>query len=467
MEKPGKDLLDRTWDFFASVRIATVVIFLLAIASVAGTLIEQEGLYSSWKPPAEFYPERYGPLWGTFLFKAGMTRMYTSWWYLSLLFLMGASLVVCSVERFIPLWRVIQKPNMSPPEGFIRHMKHRLAFRPPDGENGLQILGRALRAHRYRVFQTGDRLYADKGRWGRWGPYITHIGLLLILVGGMARAVPGFFFDQSVWIRDGITVKVPNTNWYVRNEKFTVEYYQDGTPRSFRTDAVVVDGGEEVRTFPITMNNPLWYKWVELYQSSYKQELGRASVALTDRGTGETIGSFDLDLTQPLNSYRVGDYEIRIKEYFPDFGFDQGGQPVAKSSEVQNPGFRLEVTSPAGDQFTQWFFVLFPEMEFNTKTPVRFKVLGTEQVSTTGLKVRKDLGIPVIYLGLFIMTAGICCTFYLAHRRIWAMVSGGLVMAGAQTNRNHLMLQSDLQALESAICGTRPRGENERAGEER
>lgn len=446
-EKPSKDLLDRTWDFFASVPVATVIIFIIAVASVAGTLIEQEGQYSDWRPPAEFFPARYGPALGNFLFKTGLTRMYTQWWYMGLLFMLGASLLICSLERFVPLWRAVQRPNIAPPAAFVKHLKNRFEYKPAKDGNPLAPLMEALKARRYFVVQAGDSLYADKGRWGRWGPYVTHVGLFLILAGAMLRAIPGFYSDQSIWVQDGASVRVPGTDWFVQSERFELETYEDFSPKAYKTHAIVIDGGKEVKKHTISMNQPLWYKWVELYQSSYKQELGAAEVALKDRATGKQIGTFEINLLQPEPSYAVMGYKIVIKEYYPDFGLDQGGKPTTRSGEVQNPGLRMEVTDPDGKTFTTWYFVLYPEMEFDTKTPVKFNTLERRVASTTGLRLKKDLGIPVIYLGLIIVSIGVFATFYITHRRFWALVDGRRVVVGGWTNRNLGTFKSEVAAL--------------------
>lgn len=440
-------ILEQTWDFFASVPVATVLLFTIALGSVVGTFITQEGQYSDWRPPAEFYPVRYGPVLGTFLYKTGMTRMYTSWWFLTLLFLLGASLVVCSLERFIPLWRSVQRPNPAPPVAFIKHLKYHLEFRPDGSEPPFTRLAQALRSHRYNLVLTDDRLYADKGRWGRWGPYITHIGLLAILVGAMMRAIPGAYFDQSIWVPDGATVKVPNANWYIQSERFVLETYEDETPKAYRTQAVVIDGGVPVKRYTISMNQPLFYKWIELYQSSFSQEFGAAQVAVSDRATDKVMGTLSLDLQAPAPSYTVDDYSIRVKEYFPDFGMDAGGKPITRSGQAQNPAFKLEVVPPGGEVYTTWYFVLYPEIEFHSQSPIRFTTVDAVLRSTTGLRVKKDLGIPVIYLGLLIVTLGVGSGLYLSHRRIWAAVDGGAVMIGGWTNRNHGGFRSEVAAL--------------------
>ena len=52
---------------------------------------------------------------------------------------------------------------------------------------------------------------AEKGRFSRWGPYVNHIGLIIFLIGGMLRFVPGMYVDKVLWLREGET-KVNSRN---------------------------------------------------------------------------------------------------------------------------------------------------------------------------------------------------------------------------------------------------------------
>lgn len=448
-EAPSKGLLERTWDFFSSVPVATVLLFVIAAASVAGTLITQEGLYNDWRAPAEFYPVRYGQFWGNFLYKTGMTRMYKSWWFLSLLFMLGASLIVCSLERFVPLWKAVQRPNPTPPEAFVKHLKNRFDLKA-SGSDAVAPLERSLKAARYKVIRVGDRVYADKGRWGRWGPYILHVGLVLVLAGAMMRAIPGFYMEEFIWVRDGGIVRVPDTDWFVKNEQFTMETYENGQPKAYKTAAVVIEDGKEVDRAVISMNEPLAHKWVELYQSSYKRELGKATVQLVERSTGKEIGQFDLDLIQPQTEYTVNGYKVKITDYYPDFAIENG-KPVTRSGDVNNPGVVLEIAGPDGKVYKNWYFVMYPEMEFDATTPVQIKTASMGATYTTGLKVKKDMGIPVIYFGLIVASIAVCLTFYLPHRRFWALVENGRVVVGGWTNRNQNSFQREMLALANKL----------------
>lgn len=465
--KPQKDLLDKTWDFFSSVRVATVLLFLIAVASIGGTLIEQEGMYASSLPPEEYYPQRYGPVLGMLLLRTGMTHAYSSWWYLTLLLLITASLVICSLERFVPLWRAVQQPNPAPDKAFVRRLKIGFTF-PARGEAPYGELAQALRARRYLVIEQDGRLYADKGRWGRWGPYITHIGLLLVLVGAGMRALPGVYLEQFIWVRDGEIVKVPGSDFYVESLGFEVEYYETGQPKSYKTHTRVIGpDGSAVKTGTIAMNRPLAHNRVELYQSSYAAELGRADVALVDRQSGDEIGRFALDLIQPQPAYTVGGYRLELVAYYPDFSIGEDGKPTTRSGRANNPGMILQVTPPEGERFLTWFFPLYPDMEFDDTTPVRLATRDVTTVFTSGLQVKKDLGLPIIYAGLVVMTLGVFATFYIAHRRWWAFTEDGQVIVGGWTNRNAGSFEREMREIAHRLDPERYAFADEMEGDER
>jgi len=156
-----------------------------------------------------------------------------------------------------------------------------------------------------------------------------------------------------------------------------------------------------------------------------------------------------------------------VQAYYPDFGLDADGKPTTRSSRVSNPGMVLEVTPPDGEPFTTWFFPLYPAMEFDATVPVKFDTLSIDTVSTSGLKVKKDLGIPVIYLGLFVVTLGAFTTFYIPHRRYWAFLEDGLVIVGGWTNRNQGSFERETRQIAHLLDPERNADGDELEGEER
>lgn len=421
MRRSPRDFLEITWNFFASVRVATALIFVIAVASVAGTV-------------------------------TGRAAMYTAWWYLSLLFLLAASLVVCSIGRFLPLWRSLHSPASQIAGPFVSHLPARFTYPVPQEQSPLASLAALLKARRYRVrLDDAGGLYAEKGRWGRWGPYITHIGLLVILAGAMSRAIPGAYFDAFIWVQDGATARVPQTSWYVRNNRFAVEYYPGGGPKAYHSDLSIIEAGRVVQRATVAVNQPLTYKGVQLYQQSFRQELADATVTVRERGREAPLGSLAVDLAQPQSQYAVGEYRLQVRDYFPDFVLDAGGTPTSRSSLARNPAFVLQVWRPGLAPTLQWFFLLHPELQLDPASPLILDTQVAESVSTTGLQVKRDRGVPVIYLGLLLVSLGVFASFYLSHRRYWARVEGDWVLVGGWAYRHPRGLRAEMAGLQRGL----------------
>src|SRR5699024_11841425 len=69
-----------------------------------------------------------------------------------------------------------------------------------------------LKKLRYKVRSEKGHILAEKGRFSRWGPYVNHIGLIIILIAALLRMTPWLFLDDYVWVREGQQVVIPGTD---------------------------------------------------------------------------------------------------------------------------------------------------------------------------------------------------------------------------------------------------------------
>src|SRR5699024_4946434 len=84
-----------------------------------------------------------------------------------------------------------------------------------------------LKGLRYNIREEDGHIFAEKGRFSRWGPYVNHIGLIIILIAAILRTTPMFYLDDYLWIREGQQLTVPGTDnqFQIENKKFTLETY--------------------------------------------------------------------------------------------------------------------------------------------------------------------------------------------------------------------------------------------------
>src|SRR5699024_10572199 len=111
----NKSIIDKTWSFFSSVKVGIWLIVITLITNALGTIYHKE-IYIPTEEissdPAIYYEDQFGIL-GKIYYQLGLHNLYSSWWYMILIALIGISLVICSLDRVVPLYRAlkIQKPK--------------------------------------------------------------------------------------------------------------------------------------------------------------------------------------------------------------------------------------------------------------------------------------------------------------------------------------------------------------------
>lgn len=482
-QKANPNVIDRIWNFFSSVKVAVWIIFITLLGAMLGTIYPQESTFINFNDP-DYYENTYGTP-GKIYYMLGLSHTYESWWFITLLVMIGTSLVICSLDRVLPLYRALHKQQIRKHLQFITRQKVTYAG-PLPKEAGVwtEEMAAALRKRGYRVQRDpeGTALLAEKNRFSRWGPYINHIGLIVFLLAVLARSIPGWNMDEYVAVPEGDTVAIPTTPYYVKNEKFTVEYYTDdelpdslkGTSRAklFETKATLYECTancdnplvepelRQVKQHNIRVNHPLTYEGLSIYQFGFEEVpvLKAVKPVLIDKRSGESFGPFTLDIMNPELIYKLGPYTLELRERFMDFAIGEDGEPVTLSREPNAPAFLFMLKGPGlpaeGEPYMYFPKQIdkerFSQDRINRELADRFelKVRSMEDVSmamnTTYLNVRRDTAMPFVWVGAGISMIGLVMGFYWHHRRIWLRVDGGVLSLGAHTNKNWYGMRGDV-----------------------
>jgi len=442
---PWVEFLDQAWDFFASTKVAAVLIVLIALASAAGSLIEQETLYQDWRPPAMYYPVRYGEFLGSLYMKTGLTHTYSSVWYTTLVLLVVVSLVICSLQRLIPLHRVLTHPQVWKVTAFVQRQEVAGQTR-----GTLDAVEAQLRKLGYKTIRDRECLYGDKGRLSRYGPYIIHIGLIVVALAAFAKGLPGWDLSRDVWVPDGQTAKVPDTDFAITNHKFTMDLYPNGAPSRFATDAGIVDGGREVLRQTIEVNHPLAYKGWEIYQASFRKEPGVARIRVMGAAAKQAVGTIEVDLKQPDPEYMLSEkIKLLVRSYYHDFAID----PVTKegtnaSFDVKNPVLMGEfVNRQTGEVLGRAALVILATSAPVFEGPLYLEVEHVETRWFSALKLHKDRTTPYMYAGLSIVMLGMLITFFLFHWQIWVREENGEILLGGRAYKSKFGLKQEFKRL--------------------
>ncbi|MFB6465956.1 cytochrome c biogenesis protein ResB [Cytobacillus sp. Hz8] len=473
----NKTFIDKIWNFFSSVKVGVWLIIITLIASAIGTILPQEMYIPEVVPPAEYYEQQYGWL-GKIYYQLGFNNLYGSWWYLILIAMIGVSLVICSLDRVIPLYRALKKQRVTRHEGFLKRQRvFGITTADVTDEDVTKVKEKLKRKH-YQIREEDGNILAEKGRFSRWGPYINHVGLIIFLIGAMLRFVPGMYIDKVLWVREGETKVIPETNeeYYLKNEKFVLDFYEKNKDNKVFENAIEKSGGmvaknyqsnvvlykkkgntvageepqlEKVKDFSIRVNQPLKFDQFSLYQVSYKlNELNKMSFSLIDKKTQKDYGNITVDLYNPQKKYDLGNgYSVEIMNYFPDFEFNDEKEPTTKSKVPNNPAFVFKMFAPDKKDGEISFVAIRQTLEpfGDNKYKMAFKNIETKNVSA--LTVRKDLTLWVIILGGIIFMIGVVQGAYWNHRRIWLRRAEGEVWVAAHTNKNWYGLRKEIQSI--------------------
>ncbi|MFD2760408.1 cytochrome c biogenesis protein ResB [Lentibacillus juripiscarius] len=474
----NKSIVDKTWNFFSSVKIGVWLIVLALVASAIGTIFPQEQYIPAnavSRDPAVFYEARYGML-GQIYYQLGFHNLYGSWWYMLLIALIGISLIICSIDRFVPLYKALK---MQKPKRHATFIKRQRLFSETDqvtvSEKSKLFSG--LRKQRYKVHEENGHVLAEKGRFSRWGPYVNHIGLIIVLIAALLRFTPFMYLDEYVWVREGEQTVIPGTEgeYYIKNKQFILETYdkdderfreaiaQEGeVAKNYQTNAVIyketgesVAGAdpklEKVKEEEIRMNHPLKFDGYTLYQAGYQQNEFKSMTFKVHRKEDpdeKALGSFTIDLTEPKDEYKLDSgFRVVVSQYYPDYELDDA-EPASKTNYPRNPAFVFSVHPPGGNEEPEMSFVgIGKNVDATDENDYKLGIQDFETRYASGLTVRRDHTLPLFIIGAAIFMIGVIQGMYWHHRRIWLHPNGEGMMIAGHTNKNWFGLKKDIEQI--------------------
>lgn len=471
-----KTIVDKIWSFFSSVKVGVWLIVITLAASAIGTIFPQEMYITPGVAPAEYYKQEYGFL-GQLYYQLGFNNLYGSWWYMILIASIGISLVICSLDRVIPLYKALKKQGVKRHPSFLKRQRLYGTGTPQDGD--LEKIQMNLKKTNYNVKVEDGNILAEKGRFSRWGPYVNHIGLIIFLFGAMLRFLPSMYVDEALWLRDGETKEIPGTDgqYYLKNEKFIKEVYDKSKDKevfdeaidrvgdkmiakNFQTNAVLykvvgenIAGQkpklEKVKEAEIRVNEPMKFDQFAVYQVDYKEsEFKSMSFNLQNKENNQKWGPIKVDLTNPTEKYDLGNgYSLELLSYFPDFYFDESGRPNTKTKLPNNPAFVFKMFTPETPDGEVSFVGIQQNIEPDGNNKYKMSFAGVEMQNATALTVRKDLTLWILGIGGFIFMVGVIQGMYWNHRRIWIQRVNDEWWIAGHTNKNWFGLKKDIERV--------------------
>ena len=440
--------------FFASIKLAMFLFIVLAITATIGTVIQQ-----GERP--EVYIKEYGESAYRWFLHLGFTDVYHTWWFTSLLALLCVNSLTCFYKRFPAVWRSMQQDKVNVSLPFIKNMKHTVEIPVVAGkERAAEGMVQFLLEKGYRVLAKNDAqeatVYATKGIMGRVGAHMAHLSATVIVLGGLIGSYWGF--QEFGVCLEGQTYHIPKGNFDLHVDKFWIDYYENGAVKSYNSTLSVSEQGQKMVTKTITVNDPLVYKGIWFYQSSYGDAWDRVEVArinIKDKETDKIVGTVDLEWQKETNVDQLG-LKLAMTDFVADFGFNSTEKKVySKTIEHANPAIRLAVTDGKAVQAAPWIFYHYPDLFDIQGSRYRFELVGYQPKKFTGLQITKDPGVMIVWIGSTMIVVGITLSSFIYHRRLWAKIvptdAGVTVHMGGNTHKSQIDFQKEFRKLTERI----------------
>ncbi len=467
------DALVRTvrqlWRRLISMRTALVLLFLLALASVPGSLLPQRPLNPT---KVQQYLASHGS-WGRFLDRIGAFDVFGSIWFSAVYLLLFVSLIGCLIPRITVYARALRAKPIKAPRNLGRLAENGKLSSPLGSAEAAARTVKTLRPRWRTVTRTEDSgavaVSAEKGYSREAGNLVFHISLLVALVliaGGKLLSYQGSIvstegtgfcnrpisydaFHAGRWVSTG---KLANFCVDKLNS-FSASYRADGSPEQFKADVNYSEGlNGPAKHDVITVNHPLRLAGDRVYLINHGfsptvtiTRPGRAPITDTEafltedafltsegafsfagRGTGNDIGLSAIFAPTPQISGgvvtsiapSVHDPVLAVLAYTGVLNPDGLPQSVyaLNQDQIANGGLK----KVAAKNLT-----IGQSMSLPDGTTVRFD--GYRQWAS--LQVSHDPTQTLLLIAAVLMVLGLLGSLAIRRRRVWVRVtpgSGGL-----------------------------------------
>lgn len=413
----------------ANLQFAIGLLLTIGVVIAIGTVVEQDQSLAFYQ---ENYPEL-NPLFGFLTWKLikflSLDRLYTAWWFVILLLLFGSSLLACTFTTQLPsiktfkLWKFINQPrqykSLSVNDNITLELSNTIAYN--------------CNLENYHFFRQRKKGYGYTGLLGRLAPVVVHGSIILLLIGSTLGSFGGYIAQEIIPV--GEIFHIQNltkfgNNSYVpqdlscRVNNFWITYTKELKTDQFYSDlSILGSDGKELKRKVVFVNEPLIYKDLVLYQTDWdivglKLKLaGNKSFQLplkriTKGGNRFWFGSLKLSQANEQNfTVVINDLKGKIVLYDSKGNFVQEvllGESVNVEKDVQ----------------------------------VQF----SDFITSTGLQIKSDPGINVVYSSFLLLMISIYVSFF-TYSQIWFVESTDKLTVGGKSNRAVLFFQQEFRKL--------------------
>jgi len=333
----GFDPLRWAWQLLTNVKFALVLVGTAALLGLLGVVIPQvpgpmrgnAAAKSAW---LELRRNDFGPFTGL-MDRAGLFDVFHTTWFNGLWLLIIVAVTVCTVSRFQPTWRSVQRPTKRVGDAYFAGAHHRASFTHTGGAEAVEAL---LKKRRFRVERTHEAggatfFFAERFAWSQYGTFLSHLALLMLLIGGLLTKLAGF--DRTFVLAE-TTPAAPVFDapgpgqLFVRMVDASRGKDAAGNVIDFHS-VVELRKGDRVVTCTTTVNDPCSAFGYRVHQAAFFDDIARLRIAAPDgRLLYDDVLDFDSEsVAVPRLRVTDGSGATLFDQDLPQMDTDPGASP--------------------------------------------------------------------------------------------------------------------------------------------
>ena len=422
----------RTLGFLSNLKVAIGLLIIIAISSAIGTAIPQG-------ESPEKYINKYnvdpwlGFVNGNILLKLQIDHIYSSYWFLALLFWLGLALIICSWRRQWPMLNAALKWKDYRSANQIKKLAIAQTLPIEKNSNALNELSDYLTIHGWNIKKKKDRIAARKGVIGRAGPPLVHLGIILLMIGATIGVLNGAKIEK--FLAPGRSLEILSLNrenqLSLKLQDFEIERDPAGRPEQFRS-TIELGGPNQERIYKeISVNHPLRFRGITIYQADW------SIAALTVQLGNSPQLQFPLKNIEGLSDQLWGVAIPTTKE---------NTNPIVLT--IANEKGPVKIFSEDGSALT----TLWPGGDSKNINGLDLRIVDV--IPSSGILLKRDPGVPLVYCGFAITLIGGFLSI-LATRQLWVVLEDEEknLYIGGLCNRNLSGFANELPVLLKAALG--------------
>ena len=417
------------WNFLkklANLNLSIFILFVISLFCLLGSLIEQDQTLLYYQANYPISDRTILTFNWKLIYYLGLDHIFQTWWFILIIIIFILTLLSCTFFTQLPSlknarrWKFIYNKNYRNPD---------LPFTNNYSLNNNSLLAMiySLVYSGFFVFGQNYSVYSHRGLYGRISPIVVHFSIVTILVGSMFSLLSGFVAQEIVpngelfhirnIVHSGILSRFP-TDIFCRIDNFDIQYNFDGSIKQFFSKLSFISTKNKLLlSKKIAVNKPLNYRNLIFYQTNW--EVNVLKIRLNHNNVIQK-NLFKTTINNK-NCWLCGVFLDDYKQVFFAV-FDLNNPIVLFSSDGSIIG-KIFMNQPF---YLNNLFIVIDDI-----------------LASTGLQIKMDFGIPVVYLGFLTLMLSTLLS-YLSYSQIWFYRCSNLFQFLASTNRAILSFEENI-----------------------